>query len=376
MYRPAAILPLLGLFLFSMLPVHGQQPNRQSPFDRLDRNKDGKLTPEEVPNRQIFSRIDTNKDGLITREEDRAYFSKRNASRPATRLPENIRLVPDLPYTASDNSRQRLDLLLPRTDPGAASRPLVVFVHGGGWRNGDKNSGRARVARFVTSGKYVGATIGYRLSSEATWPAQVHDCKAAIRWLRANADKYGIDNERIAVMGTSAGGHLVAMLGVSQRVRGLEGTIGPHLDQSSQVACVVDQYGPTELLTMDDYPGRMTHNDAGSPESLLVGGPIQQNKATSRNASPLTHVSRDDVPILIVHGTDDPLVPFNQSERFLKALVKAGVQANMIQMTDGGHGGFNSRELEARIDTFLAIHLLAEKMPLSTAPIKVLPRKR
>jgi acetyl esterase/lipase len=376
MYRSPAILITLGLLLFSILPVQGQQPDRQSPFERLDRNKDGKLTPEEVPNKQIFSRIDANKDGVITREEDRAYFSRRNADRPAPRLPDTTRLVPDLPYAASNNPRQRLDLLLPRTDPGAPPRPLVVFVHGGGWRNGDKQSGQARVARFVATGKYIGATIGYRLSSEVTWPAQVHDCKAAIRWLRANAEKYGIDKERIAVIGTSAGGHLVAMLGVSQRVRGLEGTIGPHLDQSSRVACVVDQYGPTELLTMDDYPGRLTHNDAGSPESLLVGGPIQQNKATSRNASPLTHVSRDDVPILIVHGTDDPLVPFNQSERFLAALVKAGVDAHLIQMTDGGHGGFNSRELDSRVNTFLENHLLSGKTPLSTTPIKVVPRKR
>jgi acetyl esterase/lipase len=376
MYRPSAILTILGLLLFSILPLHGQQPDRQSPFERLDRNKDGKLTPEEVPNKQIFSRIDTNKDGVITREEDLAYFARRNAVRPAPRLPDTIRLVPDLPYAASDNPRQRLDLLLPRTNPGDPPRPLVVFVHGGGWRNGDKQSGQVRVARFVATGKYIGATIGYRLSNDATWPAQVHDCKAAIRWLRANAEKYGIDKDRIAVMGTSAGGHLVAMLGVSQRVRGLEGTIGPHLDQSSRVTCVVDQYGPTELLTMDDYPGRLTHNDAGSPESLLVGGPIQQNKATSRNASPLTHVSRDDVPILIVHGTDDPLVPFNQSERFLKALVKAGVDAHLIQMTDGGHGGFNSRELDSRVNTFLENHLLSGKTTLSTTPIKVVPRKR
>ena len=376
MCRPAAILTMLGVLLLSIPPAQGQQQNKQTPFERLDRNKDGKLTPEEVSNRQVFSRIDTNKDGVITREEDRAYFARRNANRPAPRLPDSIRLVPDLPYAGNDNPRQRLDLLLPRTDPGAPPRPLVVFVHGGGWRNGDKQSGQVRVARFVVTGKYIGATIGYRLSNEATWPAQVHDCKAAIRWLRANAEKYGIDKERIAVMGTSAGGHLVAMLGVSQRVRGLEGTIGPHLDQSSRVACVVDQYGPTELLTMDDYPGRLTHNDAGSPESLLVGGPIQQNKATSRNASPLTHVSRDDVPILIVHGTDDPLVPFNQSERFLKALVKAGVDAHLIQMTDGGHGGFNSRELDSRVNTFLENHLLSGKTPLSTAPIKVVQRKR
>ena len=300
---------MLGISLLAAPPALAQQQAKQTKFDRLDRNKDRKLIFEEVSNKRFFARIDTNKDGVITREENRGYFAKRKSNRPRQQFPASVKLISDLSYADNENPRQRLDLLLPRTKGDLSRRPLVVFVHGRGWKNGDKESGRARVARFVASGKYVGATIGYRLSAEAKWPAQLHDCKAAIRWLRANAEKYGIDPERIA------------MLGVSQRVKGLEGKIGSHLDQSSRVTCVVDQYGPTDLFTMDDYPEKLVHNNPNSPVSPLIGGPLQENKAAFRNASPVTHVSRDDVPVLIVHGTDDRLVPFNQSERFLAALV-------------------------------------------------------
>ena len=376
MCDPKTFLMALVLGLATISTATGQPQARQTTFDRLDRNRDGKLTPQEVPNSKIFARIDRNNDGIITREEDRAFFAARNARRPSQRLPESVRIVPDCAYAGNDNPRQSLDLLLPRSVSTATPRPLVVFIHGGGWRNGDKQSGRSLVARYVATGKYLGATIGYRLSDEATWPAQIHDCKAAIRWLRAHAGQYGIDPERIGVMGTSAGGHLVAMLGVSGGVKELEGTIGEHLDQLSSVRCVVDMFGPTELLTMDDYPGKLVHNSPDSPESRLVGGAIQNNKGISRNASPVTHVSRNDAPTLIVHGTEDPLVPFNQSERFFKVLQKARVEVDLIPITDGGHGGFQNRELEERVDAFFARHLLGEKRAFSTAPIQFVPRER
>ncbi len=376
MCDPKTFLMALVLGLATFSTATGQPQARQTTFDRLDRNRDGKLTPQEVPNSKIFARIDRNNDGIITREEDRAFFAARNARRPSQRLPESVRIVPDCAYAGNDNPRQSLDLLLPRSVSTATPRPLVVFIHGGGWRNGDKQSGRSLVARYVATGKYLGATIGYRLSDEATWPAQIHDCKAAIRWLRAHAGQYGIDPERIGVMGTSAGGHLVAMLGVSGGVKELEGTIGEHLDQLSSVRCVVDMFGPTELLTMDDYPGKLVHNSPDSPESRLVGGAIQDNKGISRNASPVTHASRNDAPTLIVHGTEDPIVPFNQSERFFKVLQKARVEVDLIPITDGGHGGFQNRELEERVDAFFARHLLGEKRAFSTAPIQFVPRER
>lgn len=178
----------------------------------------------------------------------------------------------DIPYADTDNPRQKLDLYLPKQRKLDEPLPVVVFIHGGGWQGGDKRSGYAMVAPMVESGQYIGVSVGYRLSGEAAWPAQIHDCKAAVRWIAANAKKYSIDAKKIGVTGTSAGGHLVAMLGTSGDAPELEGQLGAHLQESSRVHCVVDQFGPADLLTMGGW-----HNGPGSPESKLLGGPIQEN---------------------------------------------------------------------------------------------------
>ena len=252
----------------------------------------------------------------------------------------DLKVLRDLPYAETKNPRQTLDLAIPsEPPPEKAGRPLVVWIHGGGWKNGDKRSGHRpdRLPALVETGRFAGATIAYRLSGEAKWPAQIHDCKAAIRWLRGNAEKYGIDPKRIAVWGSSAGGHLVSMLGSSGGVKELEGKLGKHLEQSSRVSAVVNYYGPSALLQMDDFPSKIVHNDPNSPESQLIGSPIQKAKKKSMQASPLHQVSPDDAPHIHFHGTDDPLVPFNQSEIYHKALKKAGVQSILITSKGGGH---------------------------------------
>ena len=232
--------------------------------------------------------------------------------------------------------------------PEKNGRPLVIWIHGGGWKSGDKRSGHRpdRLPALVEAGRFAGASIAYRLSEEAKWPAQIHDCKAAIRWLRGNAQKYGIDPKRIAVWGSSAGGHLVSMLGSSGGNEKLEGKLGKHLDQSSRVSAVVNYFGPSALLKMDDYPSKIVHNAPGSPESQLIGNPIQKSKTKALQASPLHHVTSDDAPHIHFHGTDDPLVPFNQSEIYHEALKKAGVQSTLITSKGGGHnmpGSFAAR---------------------------------
>src|SRR5262249_2482548 len=157
-----------------------------------------------------------------------------------------------IPYAGTQNPRQTLDLLLPKVPKGGKPLPLIVNIHGGAFRAGDKSMGVREIADLVDAGDYVAATINYRLSGESTWPAQIHDCKAAIRWLRANAAKYGIAPDRIGVIGASAGGHLAAMLGTSGGIAALEGDVGTHAGVSSRVKCVVDQFGPSELLAMAD----------------------------------------------------------------------------------------------------------------------------
>jgi acetyl esterase/lipase len=342
-----------------------------STFQRWDANGDGRLTREELPAqaRGNFDRADTDGDGFISPEEDR-QFRNRNRSPRQSQIPDSIRLITDVPYADSGNPRQTLDVLLPKEPKSDAPLPVIAFIHGGGWRNGNKGGGRNRLVPYVESGEYAGVTIGYRLSGEARWPVQIHDCKAAIRWIRGHAEEYGFDPEKIGVIGTSAGGHLVSMLGVSGGVFNLEGDLGSNDDQSSRVTCVVNMYGPSELLTMDDHPGRMTHNAPDSPESKLIGGPIQEHKEITRAASPVTHVTKDDAPFLHIHGTEDPLVPFPQSEALHKLLTAAGVPSLLVPVVRGEHGGFNNPEVERRTRLFFDRHLRGQDVDISDEPIE------
>ncbi len=284
-------------------------------------------------------------------------FAQQPTGNPQPTVPEGVRVEKDIPYAGTKNPRQTLDLLLPKTPNGGKPLPVIVNIHGGAFRSGDKSMGVREVADLVESGDYAAASINYRLSGEATWPAQIHDVKAAIRWIRANAAKYGLDPDRIGVIGASAGGHLAAMLGTGGGVADLEGDVGPHRGVSGRVRCVVDQFGPSDLLTMSDYPGRIDHNAPDSPESLLIGGAIQAHKDKARAASPITYVTAEDPPFLIFHGSEDPLVPFNQSERLAQALKAAGVSCTFVKVTGAGHGGFRSPEVGRRIRQFLDKHL-------------------
>ena len=361
-------------FSISLLAVgaslaSAQERTPEALFKLWDRNEDGKLVLSELPPnaKPNFRKVDTNEDGAISPAEHKAFLTRR----PAPRAPQGVKVLRDLPYADTDNPRQRLDLVLPEKRIGNEPLPLVVWIHGGGWRNGDKRSGINRVAPVVTTGRYVGATIGYRLSGEAQWPLQIHDCKAAIRWLRAHAKEYGIDPKRIAVWGSSAGGHLVSMLGVSGGVEVLEGKLGEHLDQSSRVQAVVNYYGPSALLLMNSKPSRIDHDAKESPESQLIGAPIQTVKEKTRQASPLTHVTRDDTPHLHVHGTNDPLVPFHQSQIYHAALKKVGVESTLITVQAGGHSA--PRPVDAgQVRTFLERHLYGRGKPLpdETVPVK------
>ncbi len=283
----------------------------------------------------------------------------------------SIKTLLDIPYADTQDAAQRLDLYLPATRAGDKPLPVIVFIHGGAWQGGDKAGGRASVLRFVSSGQYAAASVEYRLSQQAKWPAQIEDCKAAIRWLKAHAKEHGLDPEKIGVWGTSAGGHLVAMLGVSGDVKELEGTLGKHLDQSSRVTCVADYFGPTNLLTMGDFPSKMAHNAADSPESKLIGGAVQENKDKARSASPVTYVTSDDAAFFIAHGTTDPLVPYNQTETFAAALEKSKVPVYVETIEEGGHGGFEGPKLDARLQAFFDKYLRGVDATIESGKLKV-----
>jgi len=251
----------------------------------------------------------------------------------------------DLPYAPSSPA-QRLDIYLPESGDGPF--PLVVWIHGGGWRGGDKALGQSHPARRLTGKGYAVASLNYRLSGEAVYPAAVHDVKAGVRWLRASAVRYHLATARIGVWGSSAGGHLVALLGTSGGVQVLEGEELGNAKESSRVQAVVDWYGPSDLPHMQaqaDLQGcplfqGIGHDSPLSPEGLWLGGAIPSIPDVAAEASPVTWASADDPPFLIQHGLSDCTVPWRQSEALASALLQY-LPSGQVQLEylDGGHGG-------------------------------------
>jgi acetyl esterase/lipase len=266
----------------------------------------------------------------------------------------------NLQYIANGHERQKLDLYLPsppavRTwekppaDGYKTKLPLIIWIHGGAWLIGSKND---TVPLDLLAEGYAVASIGYRLSGNAKFPAQIEDCKAAVRWLRANAAKYGLDAERFAAFGESAGGHLAAMLGTTGDVK--EFDVGEHLEQSSRVQAVIDFYGPTDFL-------QLAVANPKTPEARLIGGAILENKDKAAKANPIAYVTKTDAPFLIVHGDADKLVPYNQSELLEAALKKTNVPVSFYTVKGGGHGGFDDPKIRELITEFLAEHLKMSK---------------
>ncbi len=269
--------------------------------------------------------------------------------------PEGAVAHRDLAYVANGHERQKLDLYLPR---GGTNLPLIIYIHGGAFKMGSKEQGPP--LDYLRRG-YALASINYRLSQHALFPAQIQDCKAAVRWLRAHAHDHGLDPSRFAAWGPSAGGHLAAMLGTAGDTK--EFDVGAHLDRSSGVQAVVDYFGPTDFLQMDAHrlPQGMIHDAADSPESELIGGPIQQNREKAARANPVTYVTPGDPPFLICHGDQDPLVPHHQSELLAEALKKAGVPATFHTVKGAGHGGFKDPKVSELTQAFLAERLRPAK---------------
>ena len=293
-------------------------------------------------------------------EDDPKPQPKPNAKQAEPRQPRNVKITRDVEYGRAGERSLKLDLYQP-AKPAAEKLPVIVWIHGGGWRGGNKSSG-SNLVRFVETGNYVGVSVGYRLSGEAVWPAQIHDCKAAIRWVRANAEEYGIDPDRIGLWGSSAGGHLVSLLGTSSDIKALDGDNGSP-GVSSRVACVVDYCGPSQM-TVFKHPAVMQL--FGSPEA---------HKAHSEAASPAAHVTKDDPPILIVHGTKDGTVPISQAELFHEKLNKAGVDVTFIKIEGGGHG-IGGNEITDRVTAFFEKHLRDQDVKISDEPIAFQPPEK
>ena len=272
------------------------------------------------------------------------------------KLPEGTAENRDLRY-GTHKERNTLDLFVPKSE---APVPLIIWVHGGAWQGGSKDAGNPAL-RFLEKG-YAVAAINYRLSQHAIFPAQIQDCKEAVRFLRANAKKYNLNPDAFGVWGASAGGHLVALLGTSGGVKELALPDSPNKDVSDRVACVVDLFGPTDLLKMaaQSKPNsKIDHDSPNAPEAKLIGGAVQENKEKAAKANPITYAGKDAAPFLILHGDSDPLVPLGQSELLKDALDKAGVAVELVVIKNGGHGGpgFASPENQDKIAAFFEKHL-------------------
>ncbi|WP_146394094.1 alpha/beta hydrolase fold domain-containing protein [Planctomycetes bacterium CA13] len=330
---------------------------------REDANKDGKVTKDEFKGPpRLFQRFDLDRDDVLTQLDFAASVRQSRMGRQRNfAAAGDVAIERDLVFGKGGQRDLTMHLVLPKNRSDAPA-PVYVWIHGGGWQGGTKDGGIRQVTPLVKNG-FVGATIEYRLTGEASFPAQIQDCKCAIRFLRAHALKYNIDPERIAVGGSSAGGHLAALVGTSGDVPELEGN-GGWPDQSSRVQAVVDLYGPTDFNKFVVTNGFESHNKDGSPESKLLGGGRVLDKPDGiKRVNPITYVDKEDPPFLILHGKSDRTVPPNQSEAMHKALQAANVPTTLHIIEGAGHGGpeFSKPDIRKKQTNFI-LSVLGEEV--------------
>ncbi len=279
---------------------------------------------------------------------DRTQTKKAKKTTP---LPDGVELLSDIEYGKPEGHALLLDLYRPKESKRPV--PVVVFVHGGGWKNGSKSSARSQAAWLAQHGIAV-ASIDYRLTDVGQWPDQINDCYEAVRWVRRNADKHDFDAEHIGCWGTSAGAHLAALMGTRP--------CPTDENVSSRVQAVCDWFGPSELLTMPPNNlgnGRTLEDISNSNGAKLLGATVRDVPELARDASALDHVSSDDPPFLIMHGDEDPGVPIAQSQKLHQRLVDAGVPSKLVVVEGAGHGGpmFKTDDTRKHVLEFFSKHL-------------------
>jgi acetyl esterase/lipase len=252
----------------------------------------------------------------------------------------------DLDYAGDSMVYHRLDIYLPEVEKPAY--PAVILIYGSAWlSNNSKGIDLPTLGKALLDAGFAVVMPNHRSSMDAKFPAQINDIKTVIRFIRANAEMHHIDTSFIGITGSSSGGHLAALAGTSGFVKqytigseteDIEGSVGPYLTYSSSVDAVVDWFGPTDFLVMDSCGSQLVHNAANSPESSLIGGPIQDNKDKCALANPITYIDANDPPFLILHGDSDPLVPHCESELLFNALQNANVSSQFVLVPNGQHG--------------------------------------
>ena len=290
---------------------------------------------------------------------------------PEKGVPAGVRLERDLAYIDGGDPAQKLDLYLPETQP-ESPLPLIVHIHGGGWRAGNKFP--CPFTDYALRG-YAVASVGYRFSQRAVFPAQIQDCQAAIRWLRAQAKTYHLDPSRVGVVGGSAGGHLSALVGTSGG-KGVFPPIGAHADQPDRVQAVCDIFGPADFTTVvqqatadSNVKNIFAFNTPTDPYSSLIGAPLD-DIAKAQAVSPVHYVDRNSPPFLILHGTHDALVPYAQSVQLKSALKAQGVPVWLQTLPGSGHGGpaFGKPAVQELARRFFDRHLKGENLAIELVP--------
>ncbi len=258
-------------------------------------------------------------------------FGALAASAPAA--DSSFKKMKDIKFAEIDGHELKLDLYLP---DAARNPPLIVWVHGGAWRAGSKD--RMPLTDLVREG-YAVASVDYRLSPVAKFPAAIHDIKGAIRFLRAKQEDYGFNAEKIGIAGASAGGHLVALVGTTNGHKELEGDVGGNLDQSSDVQAVVSYYGASNFMTILNQSTPHGLSVRVPALELFIGGRPEEVPDLARLASPVFHVDRNDPPLLLIHGDQDPQMPINQSHELHGKYKELGLQVTFEVVHGAAHGG-------------------------------------
>ena len=265
-------------------------------------------------------------------------------------VPATVTFETGIEYTNPDNQHLQLNMTRPKKADGPL--PAIVCIHGGGFRAGNRQSYDAQIVRLAEHG-YVAVTVSYRLAPKYPFPAAVHDTKAAVRWLRANAKRYGVDPDRIGVMGGSAGGTLAQMLGVTEGVKEFEGD-GGNPKESSKVACVVNYYGANDFTK--SY-GKSV--DAAQVLPLYLGGLLETARPAHIRSSPLYWVTPNAAPTLCIHGTEDKYVNIEQAEMLVDKYKSMGLEIELLKLEGAGHGfkGKDAETAEKAMIAFFDRHL-------------------
>jgi len=281
------------------------------------------------------------------------------ARRKAAPVPDNVTLETGIVFGKGADQPLLLDMTRPKQGKGPF--PALLFVHGGGWGAGTRDSFRSPMFYFSQRG-FVCVTVDYRLAPRYKFPAPLEDIKCAVRWLRANARTYDIDPERIGAVGGSAGAHLVALLGTTAGQKRWEGS-GGNADQSSAIRAMACLSGPYDLERGYRNSVHQRPSEGGAVRGMLesfLGGTPDTVPAQYRDASPIHYASKATIPTLLTHGTADPLVLIEQSDRFYQALKNAGASdVELLRIEGAGHADFGKKpqEVLARCDAFLQKHL-------------------